>query len=92
MEAASAVFNLGILDSIDDASIIEITESWDGYCGATETLLNGRGDLLVGSEFISHIHSLCKHSLESLVQDHFLRSLEVLLFYFHLFLCNIKII
>lgn len=82
IEAASSVFDLGVLDSVDDASIIEIMESWDGFCRVTEALLNGHGDLSSRSEFVSYIHSLCKHSLESLVQDHFLRSLEVLLFYF----------
>lgn len=76
MEAASSVSDLGILDSVDDASITEIMESWDGFCRATEALLNGHGDLSVGSEFVSHVHSLCKRSLDSLVQDHFLRSLE----------------
>ncbi|XP_034696218.1 anaphase-promoting complex subunit 2 isoform X1 [Vitis riparia] len=76
MEAASLVSDLGILDSVDDASITEIMESWDGFCRATEALLNGHGDLSVGSEFVSHTHSLCKRSLDSLVQDHFLRSLE----------------
>lgn len=76
MEAASSVSDLGILDSVDDASITEIMESWDGFCRATEALLNGHGDLSVGSEFVSHVHSLCKRSLGSLVQDHFLRSLE----------------
>lgn len=76
MEAASSVSDLGILDSVDDASITEIMESWDGFCRATEALLNGHGDLSVGSEFVSHAHSLCKRSLDSLVQDHFLRSLE----------------
>lgn len=92
MEAASSVSDLGILDSVDDASITEIMESWDGFCRATEALLNGHGDLSVGSEFVSHAHSLCKRSLDSLVQDHFLRSLEVLLFYFCAFLGNMRTI
>ncbi|GMH01745.1 hypothetical protein Nepgr_003584 [Nepenthes gracilis] len=70
-------FNLGIFGSISDDSIEEILESWNRFCANTEALLSGRGDISVGSDFVSQVHSLCKHGLESLVQDHFVRSLEV---------------
>ncbi|XP_057950012.1 anaphase-promoting complex subunit 2 isoform X2 [Malania oleifera] len=68
--------NLGLLDTVDDGSISEILESWAAFCGGTETLVSGNGDLAVGSEFVSYIHTLCKYGLGTLVQDHFLRSLE----------------
>ncbi|XP_024029437.1 anaphase-promoting complex subunit 2 [Morus notabilis] len=74
--STSSAFNLGILDTLTDDSIQEISGSYDGFCAATEALLNGAGDLSVGSEFVAHVHALCKHGLDSLVRDHFLRALE----------------
>lgn len=68
---------LGILDALSDDAIHEIVESYNGFCAATETLLNGAGDLSVGSEFVVYVHGLCKHGVESLVREHFLRALEV---------------
>ncbi|KAK9277366.1 hypothetical protein L1049_006908 [Liquidambar formosana] len=76
MDSASSVCNQGILESLTDDSIQEILQSWNGFCVCTEALLSGTGDLSVGSEFVSHVHGLCKHGLDSLVRDHFLRSLE----------------
>ncbi|KAF8399508.1 hypothetical protein HHK36_015375 [Tetracentron sinense] len=76
METSFPIHNIGILDSIGDDSINEILEGWNGYCVCTELLLKDTGDLSVGSEFVSHVHVLCKHGLDSLVQDHFLRALE----------------
>nr|DAD31309.1 TPA_asm: hypothetical protein HUJ06_010160 [Nelumbo nucifera] len=70
------VHNLGILDSIGDESIDKILQSWNGFCASTEVLLKDNGDLSIGSEFVSHVHSLCKYGLDSLVQDYFLRELE----------------
>ena len=78
MDATSSVCNLAILESLDENSIGEILESWNGFCFTTELLLKGNGDLSFGSEFESHAQTLCKHGLESLVQEHFLRSLEVI--------------
>lgn len=77
-EATSLVRNLGFLDTLSDDSIQEIVGSYNGFCAATEALLNGAGDFSVDPEFVAHVHSLCKHGLRSLVRDHFLRALEVL--------------
>ena len=77
VDSSSSVCNLEILDSLSDDSIEEILESWSGFCLTTEALLRGNGDLSFGSEFVSHAHTLCNHGLESLVEEHFLRSLEV---------------
>jgi anaphase-promoting complex subunit 2 len=77
-EATSLVRNLGILDTLSDDSIQEIVGSYNGFCAATEALLNGTGDLSVDPEFDDHVHGLCKHGLRSFVRDHFLRALEVL--------------
>ncbi|GAB2280248.1 anaphase-promoting complex subunit 2 [Dionaea muscipula] len=74
----ASAFNLGNLDSLDDDSISEILHSWAGFCASTESLFGGGGnDSSVGLEFVSLVHTLCKHDLGSLVRDHFLRSLEV---------------
>lgn len=69
--------NLGILETLSDEAVQEIVESYNGFCAAAETLLNGAGDFSLGSEFVADVHSLCKHGLVSLVRDHFLRALEV---------------
>ncbi|KAL8138133.1 hypothetical protein V2J09_004134 [Rumex salicifolius] len=69
--------NFAITDDLSGESIEEIAESWTGFCSTTESLLGGVGDLSIGSKFVSHVCSLCKQGLRSLVQDHFLRSLEV---------------
>ncbi|GMN41892.1 hypothetical protein TIFTF001_011113 [Ficus carica] len=74
--SSSSAFNLGLLDTLTDDSLQEIVASYDGFCAATDALLNGAGDLSVGSEFVSHVHGLCKYGLDSLVRDHFLRALE----------------
>lgn len=76
-ESASLACNLAILDSLTDDSIQEIIESYNVFCSATESLLNGSGNLSAGPEFVSHVHCLCKHGLDSLIRDQFLRSLEV---------------
>ncbi|CAN8273048.1 unnamed protein product [Cochlearia groenlandica] len=73
---SSSECNLGILDTLSDESILEITESYDGFFATVESLINGTGDSLVEQEFVSYVYSLCKHGLDSLVRDHFLRSLE----------------
>ncbi|KAL6983461.1 hypothetical protein U1Q18_016847 [Sarracenia purpurea var. burkii] len=76
VDATPSVCALGVLDSLNCDAVEEITETWNGFCFATEALLNGDGDLSFGSEFVSQAHTLCKHSLESLVEEHFLGSLE----------------
>uniref|UniRef100_A0A5B7AKH4 Anaphase-promoting complex subunit 2 n=1 Tax=Davidia involucrata TaxID=16924 RepID=A0A5B7AKH4_DAVIN len=76
VDSSSSVCNLGILDSLSHDSIEEILESWNGFCFNTDALLKGNGDLSFGSEFVAHARTLCKHGLESLVQEQFLRSLE----------------
>ncbi|XP_052200487.1 anaphase-promoting complex subunit 2 [Diospyros lotus] len=77
VDAAASVCNLGVLDSLEGEDIQEIWESWNVFCSATEALLNGGGDLSsFGSELVSQVHTLCKHGLQSLLQDHFLASLQ----------------
>lgn len=76
-ELNSCFFNPAILDSLTEDSLHEIIGSYNGFCAATQSLLTGNGDLSVGPDFVSHVQALCKHRLHSLVQDHFLRVLEV---------------
>lgn len=76
MDSTSPACHLGILESLGDESIQEILESWNGFCVCTEALFSGAGDLSVGSEFVSYVHILCKHDLDSLAREHFLRSIE----------------
>ncbi|KAL3501441.1 hypothetical protein ACH5RR_035890 [Cinchona calisaya] len=76
VDASSSVFNLSVLESLNEDSVREMVESWNRFCSASEALLGGTGDLSFGSEFISQAQILCKHGLQSLVQQHFLRSIE----------------
>ncbi|XP_065860476.1 anaphase-promoting complex subunit 2 [Euphorbia lathyris] len=75
-EATPLVSNLGILDLLSGQSIHEILEGYTGFCVATEALLNGATDSSVAPQFVSRVHSLCRHGLETFVCDHFLKSLE----------------
>ncbi|EFH59913.1 anaphase-promoting complex/cyclosome 2 [Arabidopsis lyrata subsp. lyrata] len=68
--------NLEILETLSDDAIQEITESYDGFFSSVESLIAGTGDSFVEDEFVSHVYCLCKYGLDSLVRDHFLRSLE----------------
>lgn len=79
MEAtqSSSFCNLDIFNSVSEDSVLEILERWNCICVSTQLLLNGSGDLSIGSEFASHIHFLCRHGLELLIEDYFLHSLEV---------------
>ncbi|KDP41230.1 hypothetical protein JCGZ_15637 [Jatropha curcas] len=76
MEEVNPSGNLGILDTLSGDSIHEIPDGYNGFCAATVALLNDAGGLSLVPEFVSHVHSLCKHGLDSLVRDHFLKSLE----------------
>ncbi|CAH8302967.1 unnamed protein product [Eruca vesicaria subsp. sativa] len=68
----------GILETLSDEAIQEITESYDGVFSAMESLIAGGTVDLSGEKelLMSHVSSLCKYGLDSLVRDHFLRSLE----------------
>lgn len=78
MEALASypVSNLGNLMSLNDDTVQEIIQSYDGFCAAVKSLLDGSADVSVGHDFVYHVHALCKHGLHSLVRDYFLRSLE----------------
>lgn len=77
VDALSSVCNLGVLDSLTEGSVDEIVSSWSGFCSVTEALLvcNNNGEL--PAEFESQVHTLCEYGLQSLVEQHFLRSLQV---------------
>jgi anaphase-promoting complex subunit 2 len=73
-DSHSSLLNLGILDTVtEDDQLHEILDSYNAFCNATQSLLLGSAG---GAEFVSHVHTLCKHGLESLVRDHFLKVLE----------------
>lgn len=76
-ESTSHFCSLGVSDALTDDSLQEIVDSYDGFSVATQTLLSDPGDLAVGAELVALVHGLCKHGLESVVRDHFLRALEV---------------
>ncbi|KAL5973078.1 hypothetical protein ACLOJK_039885 [Asimina triloba] len=62
------------LDSLSEDSIVEILQSWSGYCAcATQIVLKGGPNLYAKSDFVSTVNLLCKYGLDSLVQDHFLQ-------------------
>ncbi|KAH1031354.1 hypothetical protein J1N35_043528 [Gossypium stocksii] len=73
---SSPVCNLGILTSLDNDSVQEILQSYDGFCTAANSLLKSSGDLSLEHDFVSHVHTLCKHGLHILSRDYFLRLLE----------------
>ncbi|KAL7587747.1 anaphase-promoting complex subunit 2 [Lactuca sativa] len=77
-DALSSVCNLGVLDSLSEASISEILESWNSFCIITETIVKGDDTDLSSyySKFQSHVSSLCKYGLRDLVEEHFLLSLQ----------------
>ncbi|KAE8710201.1 Anaphase-promoting complex subunit 2 [Hibiscus syriacus] len=78
MEAStySPVGNIGTLMSLNDDTLQEILQSYDDFCAAAKSLLNGSRDLSFEHDFFSHVQTLCKHGLRSLARDYFLRSLE----------------
>ncbi|KAI3816668.1 hypothetical protein L1987_16371 [Smallanthus sonchifolius] len=78
VDALSSVCNLGVLDSLSGASISEILESWNSFCLITETIVKGDDANLSTSysKFQSDVCSLCKYGLRSLVEEHFLLSLQ----------------
>ncbi|XP_038890048.1 anaphase-promoting complex subunit 2 isoform X2 [Benincasa hispida] len=77
MEEPSSFFcNLRVLDSLSDDEVQEILNSYAYFSAATQALLNGTADVSLQSEFVAHVQSLCKHGLESLLLNHFLRSLQ----------------
>ncbi|KAI3733660.1 hypothetical protein L6452_13109 [Arctium lappa] len=80
-DALSLVCNLGVLDSLSEASISEILESWNSFCLITETIVKGDDADLSSSysKFQSYVSSLCKYGLRSLVEEHFLISLQDML-------------
>ncbi|KAJ0230885.1 Anaphase-promoting complex subunit 2 [Hirschfeldia incana] len=66
-----------ILETLSDDAVREITESYDGFFTTVESLIAGTGDSSsVEKELMSHVSTLCKYGLESLVRDHFLISLQ----------------
>lgn len=89
----SSVCNLGVLDSLSESSISEILERWSDFCLLTETIINNSGDdasmsSSLYSNFQACVSSLSKYGngLRSLLEDHFLLSLQV--YYVLLFIIN----
>ncbi|KAL4574242.1 hypothetical protein LXL04_021069 [Taraxacum kok-saghyz] len=77
-DALLSVCNLGVLDSLSEASVSEILESWTSFCMITETIVKG-GDTDLSSyysKFQSDVSSLCKFGLRDLIEEHFLLFLQ----------------
>ncbi|CAH8338221.1 unnamed protein product [Eruca vesicaria subsp. sativa] len=72
--ASSSECNLGILETLSEDAIVEITENYGGFFDTVESLI--AGDTSVEQELVSHVSTLCKYGLDSLVRDHFLTSLQ----------------
>lgn len=64
------------LNSLDGEDIAVLLQSWEGFHECTDVLLRDRGDLSAGSDLVPLVSALCRYGLDSLVQDHFLQSLE----------------
>ncbi|XP_051146287.1 anaphase-promoting complex subunit 2 [Andrographis paniculata] len=74
--SSSPMCNLAVLDTLNEASIVEMTDSWNAFCVATEALLGGEGNLSFASDFTSLVRNLCSLGLESLLVEHFLCSVQ----------------
>ncbi|KVI05543.1 hypothetical protein Ccrd_016144, partial [Cynara cardunculus var. scolymus] len=70
-DALSSVCYLGVLDSLSEASIAEILESWNSLCLVTEVIVIGDDADLSSSysKFQSYVSRLCKHGLRSLMEE-----------------------
>ncbi|KAJ4911507.1 Anaphase-promoting complex subunit 2 [Raphanus sativus] len=74
--SSSSECNLGILETLSDDAIEEITESYSGLFTTVESLIAGDSSVVEEKELVSHVSTLCKYGLASLVRDHFLSSLQ----------------
>lgn len=82
-DTSSSGCGLEKLESLSDDSITVISENWNGFCSSSEALLKGSGDLSFSDEFVMRAKNLCKHGLSSLVEQHFLRCIEVCSIFLH---------
>lgn len=69
--------SLGKLDKLTRDEVNEIIESYNAFCNATQSLLLHDHISFTTHQFVSHVHTLCKHGLQSLLTPHFLKVLEV---------------
>jgi len=69
--------SLGKLDTLTTDEVDEIIDSYNAFCNATQSLLLHDHLSFPTHEFVSHVHTLCKHALQSLLTHHFLNVLEV---------------
>ncbi|RHN44694.1 putative cullin, winged helix-turn-helix DNA-binding domain, anaphase-promoting complex subunit 2 [Medicago truncatula] len=68
--------SLGKLDKLTRDEVNEIIESYNAFCNATQSLLLHDHISFTTHQFVSHVHTLCKHGLQSLLTPHFLKVLE----------------
>lgn len=67
------------LDSLSEDAIAEILHDWAHFCDLTVSLLSKTATCCsLDSQLGPAVASLCDHGLASLLQDHFLLSLEVI--------------
>ncbi|KAL8104658.1 anaphase-promoting complex subunit 2 isoform X2 [Apium graveolens] len=84
VDATSAVCNLGILDSLSHASLTELSHTWNAFCITTQSLVNTCTSTstnlhpCIASNFVSQVHILRNHGLQSLLQHHFLTTIQEL--------------
>lgn len=69
--------SLGKLDKLTTDEVNEILESYNAFCNATQSLLLHDHLSFTTHQFVSHVHTLSKHGLQSLLTHHFLNVLEV---------------
>lgn len=74
-DATSAVCNLGILDPLSPQHPPgSLTDTWNAFCISTESLVNNSSD---PSNLLSQVDTLRNHGLQSLLQHHFLTTIQV---------------
>ncbi|KAK1379565.1 Anaphase-promoting complex subunit 2 [Heracleum sosnowskyi] len=81
VDATSAVCNLGLLDSLSQhpGSVTEISHAWNAFCISTESVVsNCTSTNPDPSNFVSQVRILRNHGLQSLLQHHFLTTIQEL--------------
>ncbi|KAG0461625.1 hypothetical protein HPP92_021922 [Vanilla planifolia] len=68
-----------MLDFVTEEFFVEILRCWTFFVSCTKKLICAHENLSAASEFRRSIALLCRHGLSSVVEDHFLQHLEVLL-------------
>lgn len=74
VDATSSVCNLGVLESLKQQQQGEILQTWNAFCLSTQSLVTT--NLEDPSQFVSQVHILRNHGLQSLLLHHFFTTIQ----------------